>query len=155
MSWKKTIVISTIILSVILAIISLTSKIEMNSSLGMALCPDCKLVQQNQDPDHSLLVIAVLLAAAVIGSHTVRHFCQHKKAKFALLAIFTLSFAILIGMFGVTVTAPTSAFAVVAKRTASVMAALGVLAVFFIIAVEFGLKQQVIRPYEDDEWEKR
>lgn len=125
------------------------------SPLGMALCPNCKKVAQVDEPNHSLLVIVLLLALSFFGSHTLRQYCKSKKTKYAMLGLFVLSFIIFAGLFSVTVAAPTSAVAITARRTASIFSALGVLALFAIIATEITRKSKEPPEWEPDVWERK
>ncbi|MEM3154602.1 MAG: hypothetical protein QW165_03510 [Candidatus Woesearchaeota archaeon] len=95
-----------------------------------------KRVQAKEMPDHSMLVLVLLLLVAVLCSHTVSHFCTNPLTKRVLVFVFLGSFLILGGMFGITVAAPTTAIAATAKKTASVLAALAFLVVFVLIAIE-------------------
>lgn len=123
------------------------------NAIGLALCPNCKRVSQNQEPDHSLLVIVLLLAISILGSHVLHHCCHDRKVKLSLIAVFTISFVVLLAMFGITITAPTSAVALTFRRSASVLAAFGVLAIFTIIAIEFTIRKRDIKPWEADQWD--
>lgn len=123
--------------------------------IGMALCPNCKKVAQTNEPDHSLLVIILLLTISFIGSHTLKHYCKSKTAKYSLLGVFVLTFIIFAALFSITVSAPTSAIAITAKRTASIFSAIGIIALFATITIEVVKKSQEPPEWEQDIWERK
>ncbi|MCI0550758.1 MAG: hypothetical protein L0287_07375, partial [Anaerolineae bacterium] len=95
-----------------------------------------KTIQQSEAPDHSMLVLVMLLVVAVIGSHTVGHFFKNPVTKKVLVFVFLGAFLVLGGVFGVSVAAPTTAIAVTAKKAASICAAVAFIALFIMIAIE-------------------
>lgn len=114
-----------------LSIDSFHYAVPLNPS-GLAI----KTIQQADAPDHSMLVLILLLVLAVIGSHTVGHFCGNPVTKKVLILVFLGAFLVLGGVFGVSVAAPTAAIAVTAKKAASVCAAVSFLILFTLIGVE-------------------
>lgn len=109
---------------------------------GLAVCPNCKTARQLQLPDHSSLVLILMLVLAVIGSHALSHICKDSKTKRVLSILFISGFVALGGVFGVSVAAPTSAFAVVTKQAASIFSALGVIVLFVIAGIEMLVSHQ-------------
>lgn len=107
-----------------------------SSPAGLVFCPNCKTAKEPVTPDHSLLLPVILLLLAVVGSHVAGHVCKKGSAKRVALWIFLGSFVVLGGVFGLSVVAPTAAFAVTAKMTASVLAALGVVGLLGVVAFE-------------------
>jgi len=109
-------------------------------------------VKQSDTPDHSLLLVVLLLAVSVFGAHLCSHWCKSSIAKKALIGVFLGGFLILGGMFGVTVAAPTAAFAVTAKKAASVFAALAILILFIMMALELLISNKDSGQSKPDVW---
>lgn len=105
--------------------------VPLNPS-GLAI----KTIQQADTPDHSMLVLILLLVVAVIGSHTMGHFCRNPITKKVLVFVFLGAFLVLGGVFGVSVVAPTAAIAMTAKKAASISAAVSFLILFALIGIE-------------------
>jgi len=129
-----------------------------SDALGLALCPTCKKVTQEQAPDHSLFLLVLLLLLAIIGAHVMSHCCSKPLVKLAITAIYIVSFLLLTTVFGVSVAAPTTQIAQVAKETASIFSALGVIILFALTAVELGLLDGWTNTHPidpEDEWEKK
>ncbi len=114
-----------------LSIDALHFSVPLNPS-GLAI----KTIQQSSAPDHSMLVLVLLLVVAVVGSHTVGHFCNNPTTKKILVMVFLGAFLILGGVFGVSVAAPTAAIAVTAKKAASICAAGVFIILFALLAFE-------------------
>jgi hypothetical protein len=114
-----------------LSIDALHYAVPLNPS-GLAV----KTVQQSDSPDHSMLVLVLLLVIAVVGSHTVSHYCSSPITKKVLVFVFLGAFLVLGGVFGVSIAAPTAAVAITAKKAASVSAAVSFLVLFLLIAAE-------------------
>jgi hypothetical protein len=115
----------------ILSIDALHFAAPLNPS-GLAI----QKIKQSDAPDHSMLVLVMLLAVAVIGAHTCGHFCSNPVAKKVLIFVFLGAFLVLGGVFGVAIAAPTTAIAVTAKKAASVCAAAAFIILFILLAVE-------------------
>jgi len=111
------------------------------SPSGMAACKNCRQVKQPRTLDHSMLLLTVLLLVAVVGSHSLGHRCRKKYTKHLLIIIFIGMFITLAAVFGVSLTSPTSALIVTAKRAASISAAIGFLTLFSLISVEMAHKE--------------
>ncbi len=106
------------------------------SPSGLALCPNCKRIKASGTPNHLMLLIVLLSVIAVVGSHSLGHFCKNLLVKRILILLFLGGFVILGSMFGVSMAAPSAAIAVSTQKVASVFAAFGVVTLFFIGAVE-------------------
>lgn len=115
----------------VLSIDTLHFSVPLNPS-GLAV----NKIQQTDMPDHSMLVLVLLLTVAVIGSHTCGHFCRNPVTKKVLVFVFLGAFLVLGGVFGVAVAAPTTAIAVTAKKAASICAAVTFMILFVLLAVE-------------------
>ncbi len=115
----------------ILSIDALHFAVPLNPS-GLAI----QKIKQSDAPDHSMFVLVMLLAVAVIGSHTCGHFCNNPVTKKVLVIVFLGAFLVLGGVFGIAVAAPTTAIAVTAKKAASICAAAAFLILFILLAVE-------------------
>lgn len=114
------------------------------SPSGLASCPNCKKVRQPVLPNHSLLVLIILLLGSVFGSHTLSHVCGSPHTKRLLLIVFLVGFLSLAGIFGSSVAAPTSAFAVGTKHAASIVAAFGVIILFVIAGIEMIVRKKEV-----------
>ncbi len=121
-------------------------------------------VEEVKSPDHSVVLIVVLLVAALLGAHYLSHTCRNPTMKRVLIFIFLGAFLATAGVFGATLASPTSAFTFVAKKAASVFAAGGVIALFVIGGAEMmsprapeEAKQNIWKELEEaeEEWEKR
>ena len=131
---------------------------------GLASCPNCKKVQSVNTPNHSTLLMVLLLVISVIGAHSLSHVTQNPKTKRVLIIIFIAGFITLSSVFGVSVAAPTAAVAVATQKAASVLAAFGVVGLFAILGMEFrasrkpeAAKPDVWKDLEEAEerWEKK
>ncbi len=120
---------------------------------GLASCPQCKKIQQSDTPDHSLLTLVLMLVIAVIGAHSLGHYCKNPATKKVLVLIFLGAFIALGGVFGTAVATPTGAVAVVAKQAASVVAALAVIILFMITAAE-AVRHKPVDPPKQDVWKE-
>jgi len=136
MIWKKTVLVLTFIIVLVLIASSMDSSIQSSSPTGLAPCPGCKQVTQPQLPDHSMLLVALVLAIAIFGSHSLSHCCKDSRSKKALIVLFFGGFIALSAIFGVSFVAPTAAIAVTAKKSASIFAALGVVVLIMIFVKE-------------------
>ncbi len=121
------------------------------SPSGLALCPNCKKVQQSQTPNHILLLAVLLLVIAVVGSHSLSHCCRNVLSKRFLVVLFLAGFVALGGLFGVSVAAPSAAVVITAQKTISVFAALALLVLFLIGAVEMLVSHKKSDLAEDEE----
>lgn len=108
-------------------------------------------------PNHALFLISLLLFIAVVGSHTLGHYCQNPMTKRIVMMIFLGAFIALGSVFGVTLATPTTAFAVVTKQVVSVFAAFVLIALFVLAAYEIIMhkpsspKQDVWKDLEEAE----
>ena len=133
------------------------------SPSGLASCPNCKKVPALDTPNHATLLMILLLVIAVIGAHALDHMTQNPRAKKLLIVLFVVSFITLTSVFGVSVAAPTAPFAVATKKAASFLAAIGVIVLFAILAVEMRApkpaapKPNVWKDLEEaeEEWKKK
>ncbi len=147
MIWKKAVLVLTFVFTVF---IFATSSIEEPSGLAV------KKVQQSKTPDHSILLIVLSLAIAVVGAHSLGHICRRPLTKRIVILVFLGGFVLLGGMFGMAVTSPTSAFAYAAEKTASVLSALGLVALFSILGAEFIFSHRHSENLEvEEKWERR
>lgn len=131
---------------------------------GMALCPNCRKVSQKATPDHGVFMIVILLFISVIASQALTNTCSTSGRRKMVTGILVVSFLVLTTVFGVSVAAPTSELATTAKQGASVIAALGVLALFSVGIMEIRKRDPPFDPQSkiwnaleeaEDEWEKR
>jgi len=119
---------------------------------GLAACPNCKSVRTSNSPDHSILLLSLVLTIAIFGSHSLHHCCKRKLSKKVLVVLFVGAFLTMGGVFGVSLTAPSGA-AVIAKQAASVFAALALLVIFVIAAIELRASEKT-SPINSSVWEK-
>ena len=134
------------------------------SPSGLAPCPNCQKVAQADTPNHSTLLMILLLVISVVGAHALGHMTQNPRTKKILIIIFIGGFVALTSVFGVSMAAPTAAVAVVTKQAASVLAALAVIVMFAIFGAEMltskkpdGPRPDVWKELEEveEEWEKK
>ena len=131
---------------------------------GLVACPTCKKVVQVDTPNHSSLLMILLLVISVVGAHALGHMTQNPRTKRVLIIIFIGAFVALTGVFGVSVAAPTAAVAVATKKAASVLAALALIVLFAIFGAEMFASKKPDSPRPDvwkeleeveEEWEKK
>ncbi|MBI4146427.1 hypothetical protein HY489_03760 [Candidatus Woesearchaeota archaeon] len=156
MSWKKVAIAATFIMAILL--VSLSFKTPEQAT-GLANCPGCKVISEPPEPNHSLFLLALALVVAIVGAHTISHCCTHSLTKKILTGIFALSFIVLTGIFGLSMASPNSATTVIARQSASIFAAIGILGLFHLAAFEMGRFYEARKTYPkeeaEDEWEKR
>ena len=131
---------------------------------GMALCPNCRKVSQKGTPDHGVFMIVILLFISVVASQALTNSCTTQGRRRTVTGILVVSFLVLTTVFGVSVAAPTSELATTAKQGASIVAALGVLALFSIGIIEIRKRDPPFDPQSkiwnaleeaEDEWERK
>ncbi|RMD57649.1 hypothetical protein D6825_03450 [Candidatus Woesearchaeota archaeon] len=137
MNWKNTIAL----LSFAMALLIITANYPDSTQLtknptGLSICKDCKRIFQKKTPDHSLFLLTLLLAIIILSSHTLNHYFKAQKARKALIALFISSFVILSLTFTATIALPHSSISLLIRRSASVISAVSILALFTIIGVE-------------------
>lgn len=124
-------------------------KIKASSNpSGLASCPGCKKVKNNNLPDHYILLLTLLLAIGIFGSHSLHHCCKNSLSKKVLIGLFIGGFIMIMAVFGISLTAPAGA-AFIAKRAASVFAAIALMTIFVIAGFELnqiGKKSGPINP---------
>jgi len=121
---------------------------------GLAVCKNCKRIRQARIPDHSLLLIVLTLVIAVIGAHSLSHCCQNPRRKKMLIVVFIGGFVALTAVFGASLAAPTAAFAVTTKKSASVFAAFALISLFAIIMMELRISHKKYEPPQSDVWKE-
>jgi len=124
---------------------------------GLATCPNCKKISAPSTPNHTTLLMILLLVISIIGAHSLSHVCKNPQTKRILIVIFLAAFIALGGVFGVSVAAPTAAIAVATKKAASVLAAFGVIVLFVIFGIEMlaSKHEQPADWKEDEECQKK
>ncbi len=120
---------------------------------GLSACPDCKKIYQASTPSHFPLLLVLLLVISVFGSHVFGHYCESSNRKRISLIVFFGSFLVLGGLFGLSIVDPTGSVVMMVKNTASVAAALCVVALFVLAAAEYvGFRQH--SPPKADVWKE-
>ena len=99
-------------------------------------------IQSIDTPNHSLLVIVLMLVVSVFGAHVLSHISTHPVAKRIVILVFIFAFISITAVFGVSMAAPTSAFAMATKGAASIGAALAVILLFAVVVMEFLVSQR-------------
>ncbi len=103
---------------------------------GLMVCPGCKKAKMPSTPDHSVLLLVVMLLIGLFGSHTLHHCCRNPIVSRFLILVFFSSFLMLAGVFGKSLLSPTGMVTGNFNMAASVFAAFGVLALMIIGVVE-------------------
>lgn len=128
------------------------------SATTLASCPGCKVIPKPSTPDHSLLLLALALAVSLMGAHSLHHYSGHKNTRVLLTILLATSFIALTAIFGLRLVSPSSAATVIAQQGTSVLAALGILALFHLAAFELGKFYEPQKQYREtdaeDEWEQ-
>jgi hypothetical protein len=106
------------------------------ASFGMAQCPGCQKVALAGVPNHQILAIVVMILLLVVSAHIMKHVCKNNVCKRGSLGVFIGGSGILLALFGVTLVAPDGVFGAFVQYATSVLAAVGIIALFSFGAVE-------------------
>lgn len=106
------------------------------ASFGMAQCPGCQKVALAGVPNHHILAVVVMILLLVVSAHIMRHVCKNNVCKRGSLGVFIGGAGVLLALFGVTLVAPDGSFGAFVQYATSVLAAVGIIALFSFGAVE-------------------
>jgi len=104
--------------------------------MAWASCPGCKKVALAGVPNHNILAITVMILLLIVSSHIMRHVCKNNVCKRGSLGVFVSGAGVLLALFSVSFVSPEGAFGAFVQYTTSVLAAVGVIALFALGAVE-------------------
>lgn len=106
------------------------------ASFGMAQCPGCQKVALAGVPNHQILAVVVMILLLVVSAHIMKHVCKNNICKRGSLGVFISGAGVLLALFGVTVVAPNGSAGEFIQYATSVLAAVGIIALFSFGAVE-------------------
>lgn len=106
--------------------------------------PQGMMVAPVDGPNHSFVLLGVLLLVGIVGAHWVSRHAERSWVKRVLAGVFTVLFLSLLGVLGASFASPTSGVVAVAKGSASVMAALGLIALLVLGVLEIHAKKKYL-----------
>lgn len=101
-----------------------------------ASCPGCKKVALSGLPNHNILAITVMILLLIVSAHVMRSVCKNNVCKRGSLSVFMSGAGVLLALFSVSFVSPEGAFGAFVQYTTSILAAVGVIALFAFGAVE-------------------
>ncbi len=116
---------------------------------ALAFCPNCKSVRNV--PDHSILLLALVLLICIFGAHTMNHYCQNPSKK-RLLSFVFIGGVVLMGVLFGTAVSLSGAFAVVAKRSVSILSAFSIVLMMIIAGLEIVSRSKPVNSSNADVW---